>query len=206
MKPKMARSGVGLAATGGTFSATYHEHARAFGATRIDQRFEPYPGVGFDDETYRGDAYPAFGWAACVANVEVDLDTGEVHVIDVVAADDIGRVIHPVLAEGQVEGGTLQASGDATIVGRSGFKVEAETITGDLSSELAHKRESSPGRRVLIVGRPGPTLAFRSVSGDLQIVQPRDAAPASIPTSPAPPPPMAFVGAIVAPAVLGGVD
>lgn len=86
-------------------------------------------------------------------------------------------------------------SGDATIVGRSGFKVEAETITGDLSSELAHKRESSPGRRVLIVGRPGPTLAFRSVSGDLQIVQPRDAAPASIPTSPAPPPPMAFVGA-----------
>ena len=48
------------------------------GPLRIDQRFEPYPGVGFDDATYRGDAYPAFGWAACVARVEVDLDTGEV--------------------------------------------------------------------------------------------------------------------------------
>ena len=69
----------------------------------------------FDDETYTGDAYPAFGWAACVARVDVDLDTGEVHVRDVVAADDIGRVIHPVLAEGQVEGGTLQAVGYATI-------------------------------------------------------------------------------------------
>ena len=34
---------------------------------------------------------------------------------DVVAADDVGRVIHPVLAEGQVEGGTLQAVGYATI-------------------------------------------------------------------------------------------
>ena len=68
-------------------------------------------------------------------------------------------------------------SGDVTIVGRSGLRVEAETITGDLSSELAHKRESMPGRRVLTVGRPGPTLAFRSVSGDLQVVQPRDAAP-----------------------------
>jgi xanthine dehydrogenase molybdopterin-binding subunit B len=45
----------------------------------------------------------------------VDLDTGEVTVKDVVAADDIGRVIHPVLAEGQVEGGTLQAIGYATI-------------------------------------------------------------------------------------------
>jgi DUF4097 and DUF4098 domain-containing protein YvlB len=86
-------------------------------------------------------------------------------------------------------------SGDATIVGRAGFKVEAETITGDLSSELQHKRESSPGRKVLIVGRPGPTLAFRSVSGDLQIVQPRDAAPESIPTPPVPPAPAAAPGA-----------
>jgi CO/xanthine dehydrogenase Mo-binding subunit len=108
------RAGVEMS-TGGTFAATYREFARAHGALRVDQRFEPYPGVGFDDATYRGDAYPAFGWAACVARVDVDLDTGEVHVVDVVAADDIGRVIHPVLAEGQVEGGTLQAVGYATI-------------------------------------------------------------------------------------------
>jgi CO/xanthine dehydrogenase Mo-binding subunit len=73
------------------------------------------PGVEFDDETYRGDAYPAFGWAACVASVDVDLDSGEVTVRDVVAADDVGHVIHPVLAEGQVEGGTLQAIGYATV-------------------------------------------------------------------------------------------
>ncbi len=101
--------------TGGAFAATYRDYAHSHGPLRIDQRFEPYPGVGFDDATYRGDAYPVFGWAACVAQVDVDLDTGEVHVRDVVAADDIGRVIHPVLAEGQVEGGTLQAVGYATI-------------------------------------------------------------------------------------------
>ena len=87
---------------------------REHGPLRIDQRFEPYP-VDFDDETYTGDAYPAFGWAAAVAEVEVDLDTGEVAVPRVRRADDIGRVIHPVLAEGQVEGGTLQAIGYATI-------------------------------------------------------------------------------------------
>ncbi len=104
------------AATGGTFADTHRAYAAEHGATRIDQRFEPYPdSVTFDDDLYRGDAYPAFGWAACVAHVDVDLDTGEVHVRDVVAADDIGRVIHPVLAEGQVEGGTLQAVGYATI-------------------------------------------------------------------------------------------
>jgi CO/xanthine dehydrogenase Mo-binding subunit len=89
--------------------------AREHGPLRIDQRFEPYPGVAFDDATYTGDAYPAFGWAACTAAVEVDLDTGEVAVRDVVAVGDVGRVIHPVLAEGQVEGGTLQAVGYATI-------------------------------------------------------------------------------------------
>ncbi len=102
--------------TGAPFADSYPTYARERGALRMDQRFEPYPGgTPFDDATYTGDAYPAFGWAACVAHVDVDLDTGEVHVRDVVAADDIGRVIHRVLAEGQVEGGTLQAVGYATI-------------------------------------------------------------------------------------------
>ena len=97
------------------FSEVYRADAARHGSTRIDQRFRPYPGDEFDDETYRGDAYPAFGWAACVARVDVDLDTAEVSVRDVVAVDDVGRVLHPILCEGQVEGGTLQAVGYATI-------------------------------------------------------------------------------------------
>ncbi|HEX5012997.1 MAG TPA: xanthine dehydrogenase family protein molybdopterin-binding subunit [Candidatus Limnocylindrales bacterium] len=100
---------------GKPFWEVYRSDSVLHGPTRVDQQFEPYPGVAFDDETYRGDAYPAFGWAACVASVDVDLDSGEVTVRDVVAADDVGRVIHPVLAEGQVEGGTLQAIGYATV-------------------------------------------------------------------------------------------
>jgi DUF4097 and DUF4098 domain-containing protein YvlB len=75
-------------------------------------------------------------------------------------------------------------SGDVTIVARTGFRVEAETITGDLASDLPSKRESALGRKVLIVGRPGPTLAFRSVSGDLHVVKPRDAAPPLAPDAP----------------------
>jgi CO/xanthine dehydrogenase Mo-binding subunit len=100
---------------GAAFADVRFTDAAAHGPTRVDQQFEPYPHVHFDDDTYRGDAYPAFGWAACVATVDVDLDTAEVTVRDVVAADDVGHVIHPVLAEGQVEGGTLQAIGYATI-------------------------------------------------------------------------------------------
>ena len=93
------------ARTGRPFAEATATTRAAHGPTRIDQPFEPYPGVGFDDATYTGDAYPAFGWAAAVAEVEVDLDTCEVAVLSVVAVDDVGRVIHPVLCEGQVEGG-----------------------------------------------------------------------------------------------------
>jgi Aerobic-type carbon monoxide dehydrogenase, large subunit CoxL/CutL homologs len=97
------------------FHEAFRDDARAHGPTRIDQPFEPYPGVEFDDATYQGDAYPAYGWAAAVVSVEVDLDTAEVLVRDVIAVDDVGKVIHPVMCEGQVEGGTLQAVGYATI-------------------------------------------------------------------------------------------
>ncbi|HEX9549538.1 MAG TPA: xanthine dehydrogenase family protein molybdopterin-binding subunit [Candidatus Limnocylindrales bacterium] len=100
---------------GRPFAEVFLADAASNGPTRIDQTFEPYPGIEFDDATYRGDAYPAFGWAACVATVDVDLDTGEVAVRDVIAVDDVGHVIHPILCEGQVEGGTLQAVGYATI-------------------------------------------------------------------------------------------
>ncbi len=101
--------------TGRPFGLSYRDDARDHGPTRIDEPFVPYPGRHFDDDTYTGDAYPSYGWAAAVAEVEVDLDTAEVTVLSVVAADDVGRVIHPVLCEGQVEGGTLQAVGYATI-------------------------------------------------------------------------------------------
>jgi CO/xanthine dehydrogenase Mo-binding subunit len=102
-------------ATGKPFADSHRSFAQTHGPLRVDERFTPYPGITFDDETYTGDAYPAYGWAAAVAEVEVDLDTGEVQVTDVVSADEIGRVIHQVLAEGQVEGGSLQAVGYATI-------------------------------------------------------------------------------------------
>jgi CO/xanthine dehydrogenase Mo-binding subunit len=56
-----------------------------------------------------------FSYAACVVEVEVDLDTGETRVLKVTTAQDIGRAIHPVLAAGQIEGGTLQGLGWALL-------------------------------------------------------------------------------------------
>ncbi len=101
--------------TGRPFAASYRDDVRANGPVRVDERFDGYPGITWDDATHLGDAYPCFSWAAAVATVEVDLDTGEVAVRSVVAADDAGRIVNPLLAAGQVEGGTLQAVGYATV-------------------------------------------------------------------------------------------
>jgi CO/xanthine dehydrogenase Mo-binding subunit len=67
----------------------------------------------WDDEKYQGDAYGAYGWAVYVAEVSVDMRTAEVSVEDFVAVQEVGTIINPVLAAGQVEGGVAQGIGFA---------------------------------------------------------------------------------------------
>ncbi len=67
--------------------------------------------VKFDDKTYKGDAYPVFGYACDVAEIEIDLDTLEVNVLGFWSATDVGKAIHPLMCKGQIEGGSLQAIG-----------------------------------------------------------------------------------------------
>jgi CO/xanthine dehydrogenase Mo-binding subunit len=91
-------------------------HEKHPGAELVGQaKYEPPPGVVWDDVHYRGDAYGTFGWGAYVAEVEVDLRTYETRVIDFVAVQDVGKVLHEVLARGQVQGGVAQAIGWALL-------------------------------------------------------------------------------------------
>jgi len=82
---------------------------------RVDKSYVQPDTIHWDDQTYRGDAYPVYAWACTIVDVEVDMLTGEVRVTDLVSAVDCGKAIHPVMAEGQIEGGMLQAVGWATI-------------------------------------------------------------------------------------------
>jgi len=134
--------------TGRPFADAYHDA----GPLRVDEQFRPYPGEPFDDATYTGDAYPAFGWACAVVSLDVDLDTGEVAVRDCVNADDIGRAIHPVLAEGQVEGGTLQAIGYATIEEMK--LVDGRYQNDRLATYLVPTALDAPRIRSILVERP----------------------------------------------------
>ena len=76
-------------------------------------RYEPPPGIFWDDEKYRGAAYAAYAWAVYVAEVTVDLMTYSVKVDDFVALQEVGKVLHPVLARGQITGGVAQGIGFA---------------------------------------------------------------------------------------------
>jgi carbon-monoxide dehydrogenase large subunit len=55
---------------------------------------------------------PVFSFGAYVAGVDVDRETGEVEIVKIVGVDDCGRVINPLLAEGQVVGAIAQGVGE----------------------------------------------------------------------------------------------
>jgi xanthine dehydrogenase molybdenum-binding subunit len=59
-----------------------------------------------------GDMHFAFSYATQAALVEVDMETGEIKVLKVIAANDVGRAINPRTLEGQVEGGISMALGN----------------------------------------------------------------------------------------------
>jgi selenium-dependent xanthine dehydrogenase len=59
-----------------------------------------------------GDMHVAFSYATQAALVEVDLETGVVKVLKVIAANDVGRAINPRALQGQVEGGIVMGLGN----------------------------------------------------------------------------------------------
>jgi CO/xanthine dehydrogenase Mo-binding subunit len=63
------------------------------------------------DENGQGVPYAIYGYGAQIAEVEVDVALGVTKVLKVTAAHDLGRVINPLLAEGQIEGGVAQGLG-----------------------------------------------------------------------------------------------
>ena len=85
--------------------------SRSMARLKSFSQYQPPPNVHWDDEKYQGDAYGAFAWAVYVAEVSYDPLTYEAHVDDFVAVQEVGRVINPVLAAGQIEGGVAQAIG-----------------------------------------------------------------------------------------------
>ena len=125
-------AGSGLLAepyTAEEFRSAVRTYLARHGALRASAQYQPPPGLRWDDRRCEGDAYGAYAWAVNVAEVAVDTVTCEVRVEDVVAVQEVGRVINPILAQGQIEGGVAQAIGWALheqIVWREGRMLNAQ--------------------------------------------------------------------------------
>src|SRR5580698_3711958 len=100
------------------YSAADFSHAcclyvGSHGALKSFVKYDHPRDLHWDDQKYSGDAYGAYAWAVYVAEVSVDTRTAEVRVNDFVAVQEVGKVINPVLAAGQIEGGVAQGIGFA---------------------------------------------------------------------------------------------
>jgi CO/xanthine dehydrogenase Mo-binding subunit len=95
------------------FFAACARYGAAHGEVVSLCRYEAPPNIYWDDKTYRGEAYPAYAWSIHVAQVAVDTNTYSVQVEDFWAVQEVGRILNPILAGGQIEGGIAQAIGYA---------------------------------------------------------------------------------------------
>ena len=69
--------------------------------------------IFWDDDRYKGEAYPAYAWAVYVAEVAVDTAPTARPSTNFHALQEVGKVLHPILAAGQVQGGVAQGIGYA---------------------------------------------------------------------------------------------
>ena len=102
---------LGAIYTAEEFRSACRQYVSEHGQFRSWSRYEAPADIFWDDQKYRGEAYAAFAWAVYIAEVTVDLTTYSVSVDDFVALQEVGRVLHPLLATGQIIGGVAQAIG-----------------------------------------------------------------------------------------------
>lgn len=108
------------------FRGSYDDKGRPFaevaglylkknGPLRVYNQFVLPDYIKWNQKTFEGDSYPAYSWGCNVAEVEIDTLTFEIKVKKVTAYFDIGRLLNPILAKGQIEGGLVQALGYAVM-------------------------------------------------------------------------------------------
>ena len=145
---------------------------------RAEESFDP-PTVPLD-ENGQGTPYAVYGYGAQIAEIEVDLLLGTVKVIRITAAHDLGRVINPLLATGQIEGGIAQGLGMALmeeyIPGRTenlhdylipsaGDMPQVDTIFVEKPDPVGPMGAKGLGEHVLIPTAPAILNAIRDASG-----------------------------------------
>jgi CO/xanthine dehydrogenase Mo-binding subunit len=78
-------------------------------------QYRPPPTTMYDPQTGKSEPNFAYGYVAQSVTLEVDVETGLIHILEVISVNDVGRAVNPLNVQGQIEGGVVQASGYAIL-------------------------------------------------------------------------------------------
>src|SRR6186997_3126673 len=115
---------------------------------------KPYADVSDDDGSVEIEPHSAISYAACVAEVEVDDETGEVTVERLIQVYDVGRAINPTLVEGQIEGGAMMGLGLGLLEEAYPYYPAPEHRGGEFGAYLAPALEDLPDVDNVILENP----------------------------------------------------
>ncbi len=136
------------------FQTAAAKYVKQFGKLKTYAEFQLPAHIHWDDVNYEGDAYSTFAWAVYVSEVEVDTLTYEARVTDFVALQEIGRVVNPVLAAGQIEGGVTQGIGYA-LYENCVYK-DGRMINNQMSNYIIPTAIDTPNIKVMFEEVPCP--------------------------------------------------
>jgi carbon-monoxide dehydrogenase large subunit len=126
------------------------DQARAIAWAELVKRSGP-----FTVEVKYAQPKPTFAYGAHLALVEVDIETGQVKVVRFVALDDAGRLINPLLAEGQRHGGIAQGIGQA-LYEEMRYDEDGNPVTATLADYTVPSAADLPGFELLTGQTPTP--------------------------------------------------
>jgi CO/xanthine dehydrogenase Mo-binding subunit len=161
-KPRYVRSSSGYFVTEDpheiriAFQKVVEEAAKRSASLTADGWYQP-PDTSFDDNG-QGDAYYVYSYATQIAKVEVDVETGRVRILKLVAAHDVGKAVNPLTTRGQIEGGVMTGAGLALY---EDFKLSKGTVeTCDFATYIIPTAMDSFEIVPIIVEDPWPDGPF----------------------------------------------
>jgi len=133
----------------GKFSVAGTDRSKSFGEVALTayvphnfphDELEP----GLDETAFYDPKNFTYPSGAHIAEVEIDLETGQVAVVNFTASDDFGRIINPLIVEGQVHGGLAQGIGQALLEGCVYDKASGQLLTGSYNDYAMPRADDLP--------------------------------------------------------------
>jgi len=111
------------------------------------------PDSDYDQETGQGNAYFVYSYCTNIVEVEVNMKTGELKIVKITSAHDMGKAINPQQVEGQIQGGTLQGMGYA-IMEEIRHDAEGKMLNNAFATYILPTTEDTPEIDPIIVEHP----------------------------------------------------